>query len=665
MKTKHIIWFAVLQLTILLFSLVNCRYHGLSPAIGAGYVLFQLAGVMLPGLAAFLFFDIKNRSAASVAGISYALGLVVLIIEYLIVSAVGIQEYSSFLSFVIAVFSIIYIAKKRGRTEGGWNGSGCILCMIFILLIFLLDLFSVSFVNTIPGEINGNGYYVDWLFWTGNNLSFTKGFPPQDYRLCGEIFNYHYFSSIIIAQSHFVTGIDTVVLSFYFSFMIPAVLLATVSYTFFSSVLKKREYIVLAMIISLFAEGSSLTFIWHIYFCPFGYDYGYIFGMLSVYVLSELVKKRDTGVRMISLSAILISMTTGCKGPVGIVILMGFGAVSLYYILQKQYKKGILLGAVWLGAFLLTYFVFISGDVTASEASLKFLGIRGAFKVNPYMKKIYSGLTEGYGFSAGRVMKILTILLYLYNFNKAAVLLFIVGILYLLYAWVHKHIDLVLLIFCVICPWGMALTITTAQQGGSEMYFMMSVIPYGAAAGFYAIERMHKVKYLYLNMMLSVVVTAMYLNFSSFLYNAYFKSRQGLLCIRNQQEAADFSIYYATNADYEAYEWIKNHTDKEAIIAADYLFDANNQTQQMVAGVFSERYIWNDGKYSVNTPEIERRKGIIERLLNGDGSAARELKENGVTYFMQNLLVNPDFNLEEEYGTCVFENPGFRVYKLD
>lgn len=248
---------------------------------------------------------------------------------------------------------------------------------------------------------------------------------------------------------------------------------------------------------------------------------------------------------------------------------------------------------------------------------------------------------------------------------KAAVLLFIVGILYLLYAWVHKHIDLVLLIFCVICPWGMALTITTAQQGGSEMYFMMSVIPYGAAAGFYAIERMHKVKYLYLNMMLSVVVTAMYLNFSSFLYNAYFKSRQGLLCIRNQQEAADFSIYYATNADYEAYEWIKNHTDKEAIIAADYLFDANNQTQQMVAGVFSERYIWNDGKYSVNTPEIERRKGIIERLLNGDGSAARELKENGVTYFMQNLLVNPDFNLEEEYGTCVFENPGFRVYKLD
>ena len=81
--------------------------------------------------------------------------------------------------------------------------------------------------------------------------------------------------------------------------------------------------------------------------------------------------------------------------------------------------------------------------------------------------------------------------------------------------------------------------------------------------------------------------------------------------------------------------------------------------------MFFRRYIWNDGKYSVNTPEIERRKGIIERLLNGDGSAARELKENGVTYFMQNLLVNPDFNLEEEYGTCVFENPGFRVYKLD
>ncbi|NBI70652.1 hypothetical protein D3Z50_06195 [Clostridiaceae bacterium] len=665
MKKKHIIWFAVLQLAILLFSLANCRYHGLSPAIGAGYFLFQLIGIMLPGLAAFLFFDIKNRSGAAVIGISYALGLVLLIIEYLMVSAAGIQKYSWCLSFVIAVCSFIYIAKRRGRIEGRWNDSGYMLCMIFILLIFFLDLFSVSFANTIPGEISGNSYYVDWLFWTGNNISFTKGFPPQDYRLCGEIFNYHYFSSIVIAQSHFVTGIDTVVLSFYFSFMIPAVLLATVSYTFFSSVLKKREYVILAMIITLFAEGSSLTFISHIYFCPFGFDYGYIFGMLSVYVLSEIIKKRDLSVKMILLSASLISMTTGCKGPVGIVILMGFGAVSLYYILQKRFKKGILLGVIWLGAFLLTYFVFISGDVTASEASLKFLGIRGAFKVNPYIKKIYSSLTEGYGFAAGRVTKIITILLYLYNLNKAAVLLFIIGILYLLYAWFHKQIDLCLLICCTICPWGMALTITTAQQGGSEMYFMMSVIPYGAAAGFYAIERMRKMKYLYLNIMLSVVVTAMYMNFSSFLYNAYFKSMQGLLCIRNQQDISDFSKYYAAKADYEAYEWIKNHTDKEAIIAVDYLFDTNSQTQQMVAGVFSERYIWNDGKYSVNASEIERRKGIIERLLNGDDSAVIELKENGVTYFMQNLAVNPSFILEKESGTCVYENSSFRVYKLD
>ena len=74
--------------------------------------------------------------------------------------------------------------------------------------------------------------------------------------------------------------------------------------------------------------------------------------------------------------------------------------------------------------------------------------------------------------------------------------------------------------------------------------------------------------------------------------------------------------------------------------------------------------MWNDGKYS-NDSEVKRRRQVVEDLVTGDAEALRTMEEEGVSYFMQTLSVNPDFHMEPEGGECVFENKSFRVYKLN
>lgn len=665
LKYNNIIWCFILQVVVAGVILIVCQHHSLSLFIGLKYFFFQLFGVLIPGTAIFLLFDLKVKDGIAAMGIGYSLGLIFLVMEYLILINSGLQRYSLIVSGTLAIVSVVIIYKKNpfhGFLSDFYAWPFCLGC---ISLILLLEILAVSDVNTIPKNIDSNGYYVDWLFWTGNNIALTKGFPPQDFRLCGEPFNYHYFSSIIIAQSYFITKIDIVILSFYFSFIIPAIALVTAAYTVLKAFIKTPVFMILSLIIILFTNGSSLTYIWHIYFCPFGYDYGYIFGMLSVYFLLDFIEDEKLSLKKILFSSFSIFMTTGCKGPVSVVILMGFAVVALYKLIQKKYKDGILLGTVWLGTFLITYFIFISGNITASDSGLKFLGVREAFKQNPYAQNILNTLTAGLGFPNNRITKLLALILYIYNINKAAILLLIVVVIYSIISLINKKTDIIDWMILGISVWGIGITIMTRQSGGSEMYFIMSIIPFCVLGGFYVLERIKKNQPLIVSLAVSMVLIAGYLNFRSFVGAAYQKARQGVLCINNQSVNLNYNAYYVSNTDYNAYLWLKNNTKDEDIIVIDSIFNINGQTQQMAAGVFSERYIWNDGKYAANISEFERRKDVMRKFLDDDQDAFKELRNNGVTYFMQNLAVNPDFKLKDEFGTEVFENESFRVYLLN
>lgn len=664
LKCYNMIGTLILQIVILVFIVIICQTHKISLLIGIKYFLFQFWGILIPGRAVFLLFNMQNRDKIAIIAISYVLGLSFLVVEYLLLMGIGLQKYSFFVSIASSSASCRIIYKKTVREKELSCVYAWITCISFVIIVLVIGLFTVSFINTIPEVIDVNGYYVDWLFWTGNNISLTNGFPPQDFRLCGEIFRYHYFSSIIIAQSHFITGIDVLYLSFYFSFIIPGITLVLMAYTLLTSVLKNSFFIVISLLLILFTNAPSVTYIWHMYFCPFGFDYGCIFGMFSIYVLiTSFIFDEQISTSNIILSAVSIVMTTGSKGPVAIVVLMGFAVVAMHKIIKGKKNLGIFLGMLWLGAFLVTSFGFIFGNLT-NGSELYFLGVKEAFKKNPITKKTLEYLLLEYDFLSVRSAKIIALALYIYNANKTAMVLLLITVIYFIISIFYKNYSIIIFSIISICIWGIGLTITTKQSGGSEMYFIMSVIPYSIIGGFYVLEKIKGKCNWLLCILISGISIAGYFDLVNFINHAYYMGRDGYLSVTNQKDKSDYCVYYITQLDFDAYKWIENNTDKDDIIAIDSLVNADNQTQHMVAGVFSQRYIWNDGKYSANVGEAERRNSIVQEFMKGDRKSYEALCRDGVKYFLQTLEVNPHYNLNPEYGEVIYENERFRVYIL-
>ncbi len=655
---------AAVQCILLSLAVINCGAHNLPYRTAVQYWVFQFMVIFLPGLAAFLLMRPGFAKDITVLAMSYALGAMIVVAEYLLLMPAGLSKYSPHAAVITSLAALMICYKKRGAVKRERDGRDWGICILFLSVVLIIGFLVVSLVNTMPKETGGTGYYVDWLFWAGNNISFTKGFPPQNFRVVGQNFYYHYFSSMIVAQTNLITGIDLEVLTFYFSPFLPAVLLVFSGYALFCTMLKRRRFRVLAMVLLFLTGGTTVTYAEHIYICPFGFDYGYAYGMLSVMALVCILRREEFQIKETLLSALLIAMTTGCKGPIGMVILMGFGIAAFVFLVKRQWKRGFVGGFIWLFSFVAVYFFFLSSrnvGTSAGRAQL-FVGIREAFYQSQWIQDIFCVLSEKYNLPDG-ILVLPTLWLYVYRANKAAVILLLTAIVFCVAGGIKKKADPVLLSLIGICVWGIFLVLSIIQSGSSQMYFLMATIPFAALAGLYAIENIPASRKKHQNVLLAAVVASACMGFCTWQKVIAPKVEEGILCVSRALDQTFYSKYYVSLDDYEAYEWIKENTKEDAIVAVDCFYDKEGRPQEMTAGVFSERFVWNDGKYS-NSSEVKRRRQVVEELITGDAEALRTMEEEGVSYFMQTLSVNPDFHMEPEDGECVFENQSFRVYGL-
>lgn len=146
------------------------------------------------------------------------------------------------------------------------------------------------------------------------------------------------------------------------------------------------------------------------------------------------------------------------------------------------------------------------------------------------------------------------------------------------------------------------------------MYFMSATIPYCILAGIQELNPIGNKKVLIL-IGLTIVITG---GVSLKLFwkdTVYVRASQGMQCISGEltKENYEYWKHYASREDYDAYEWIHSNTDDNTLIAVDTFVDEDGWIVDMVAGVFSRRYVWNDGTHFPNTEESIRRKSIVEK----------------------------------------------------
>lgn len=653
------IYLLAVQIVVLLSCIAIPAFSGRPVTQGLVYFLFQLTLVFLPGLAACAVFNIEYDDSAVLIPFSYFFGLCILMAEYLICAFIG---HSLVTALCISLISVPILYEKKEYLNRDFTNLFSCVPLLTSMAIFVICFFAVTLSNPLPTPERTVIFNKDFLYWIGSSISLTKSFPVEDFRLAGFPFYYHYFSNVVIAQSSLISKIGIVDLSFLYSYIIPSILLAYSSYVLFSTILKRKSCIIAGIIICLFMEGSVCFLTSHLYFCPFGFDYGYAVAMLGIAYLARMYTEDDFSARSLIVSCMIIAANTGYKGPVSIVALIAYGIVAADVLFRRSWKKGLLFGLSWLASFVAVYAIFVMDVSGATEMTnnLVFLGPLRAFEENYWAMEILQDLVVNKGLPNNGLAYIAALFLYVIRNNRASMVLLIFGSGYLICELLRKRkVDILLLSWISIGLWGVLLTINTYQDGNSQMYFVMSCFPFCALSGLYSLEKVTERSEALIFILLALLAAVSYDDMRRFIdERANAKIRDAIAISQNKEVVGD-KRYSLSYKEYELALWLKENTAPDVLIALD-CFEYDGLRKEENLGVFSERFIWNDGQYA-DEKEKSRRRAIVDRLFDGNDSAIDELKKEKVSYVIETLSQN---RIESDRLQRVYQNEDYIVFKV-
>ena len=240
-NNKNLRYLEILQMLILFFLLFNCLIHRVSFVFGFRVFFYQFAALFLAGYVLVDLIKMRVKSLTEMVALSYGVGGIVSLLAYFAFVTSGTKTALPYFTVAEFICATIYIYRKKGKIKKyETDRFGFVFCLMVLFIYYCLAVVSVSSVNTLPNETGGGGYYADWGFWAGNNIGFTKGFPADNFRQIGMPFAYHYFSSILMAQSSLCTGVDINLITFYFSSLFGGLFLVFSAYYFATRLIKNK-----------------------------------------------------------------------------------------------------------------------------------------------------------------------------------------------------------------------------------------------------------------------------------------------------------------------------------------------------------------------------------------------------------------------------------------
>ncbi len=655
---------------LFIFTYAVTLTNNLPFADGGLFLLFQLGGIMLPGIGVILTAARNiSLSVLELAIFSYASGYILNIVLYLLLMPFNLQQALLPLLIILDVFSIYKIKKSYGDVHAPkkadlllWGG------FLFLLLALVFVVYCGN--NMLPTALEENAYYTDILFATGDSIELSHNFPPRHFRNVNQAYFYHYFSSIQLAVTHLTTGIDIVKLNLLFLPFQSSILLASSALLLFKQVIKRNRtfYVFAGMLIVLFTTGNeyitSVNYVSHMYKAPFGFDISAAFGMFALLFLIKQFEQPvfDIFYYIMALSCFFTCL--GSKGPIGSIVLGVLGIICLYqFFIKKEYKTAFLYGFILLLTFLLVSRFFLIADqdsvastLNASDEYQRLMnnGHIGDFFNNLYYRKNVPWL----------IARILQTLYFPIICQYSITILFYLGVI--LKAIRYKSIDC-LDMACVFMSFvGCILTLIMGHPTFSQTYFLMSSYPYAALFALKSIsefeicdgERKQQLKKAVAISKAVMVIGLSIVGIRYFLTSYHFKQawKIGIGNYRHDSsavmEVSKNHLYnYISDEDYEAYLWIRKNTDWEDLFTSNLCLD-KEVVRPYITGVFSERHFLENEE-------------LMESLMNGRKAPLRRFSEQNIKYIVCYKRISPNFYGEQPGLERIFNNESISIYRID
>lgn len=615
------------------------------------FFLFQLFGILLPGMALATICDFSVKTDTEWIGISWFLGYFANLLEYLIVMLLHAQSAAWILLGLVAVCSLVYLWKSKKTDKELENDRvGSRILLVCGGIMFALSLVIYCGINRIPPATAESSINGDLLYWAGNTIELIKEFPPLDFRNYPTHYNYHYFFSMQLAFISMATGIRPVVLSVSFTLVQSILLRVYGGYLLLRKCTKNEKLRAWGMVLLFFVTGweggTTITYAEHLYVAGFGLEYGLaIFLFLLWLILDCYERKRFSRNDIFMFLTFFVLL--GVKSTYASVMLCGFGILFLGWMLQRKFEKALSICLPILGLFAIGYFTVIRISGAGASGDI----LEGTM-YDTWLSAPYQAIASIFPMF-GNVFAIP--IFYLYYMLIACPICFALGV-YSIYTLCNRRkwelFDFAILGMLLI---SFLLTLQIVMAGISNRYFAMAAFPLSILWFFSVYERTAAVRGkepLGLRRFWGVVISVFFVislgGFGFKMVQAISYASTNYRTEITLDTASNTLMWtYVNQEQVEAYEWLRFHSDDTQLVATNI--------GGWTVGAFSERYVIHRGrKAALFTAETEEsRKDILARW-----------EDEGVRWVVYDKLTTSEL-LEIAMLTPAFENRSIVIYELN
>lgn len=654
------------------FGILMTFLNHLSWKDGASFILFQIAGIFIPGLAVMLLFGWKNLSKMDLIALAYATGYAMNILLYYLTVPFGLKGIMRYCVIIIALAGVVIIGLKHERLEDYENDCrGLLICISFIAVLLIIETLTVCASNFFPPRIQENTIFNDLLYWIGNTITLNRSYPPISFRDYPQPYTYHYFSSMQMSVISLATSMRPVILGLAFSFFQPIFLMITGAYALLKRLSSKKFLIIAGMILIFLTEGkvnwTNITHTLHLLVAQFGLDIGLGYYLFFFWMFILQLQKEEFDIKSCILAVIFFAMSLGSKAPYGAIAFCAAGIICFIWLLQKKYKKAFSYGIPILVSFVVLYlFVINLGSSDQPETSLLqtfFNEEATIYKMSDFLRITHDNLVglAGNHTILGFFLEILSVLeaLILSNYCIFLIFFYLLGVKLLrLREW--DTFDTACISVIII---GTFITMTWGNPDSSVAYFIMTTYIPAVLFAVRTADRLiqsdgilNRGKTIFLSAAAVVlIVGGMAEAYGQNLgyANTMAKGWKNITAPEERNVNRKDRAYISMD-DFAAYEWIRCNTAEDALITANIglqLGREESSRHSRIPGVFMERFVIRNDDTDI----------LFYDLDYGKIEAVREL---GIEYIAYNRLATEGFILPEEYGSVVYENATNVIYQL-
>lgn len=663
------------------FAYIQFNFSFLSLLI---FILFLIVYIQIPGSFIKDLFKIDLKNFLSNAVLGFILGLAILFFQYYLFNFIHVIK---FINIVNPIISVIWISKcikysklKKSRiTSIQFLDLNTAIIVFLSSIAFFTSMLRLQFEYINPEEASIINIGQDFIWHLGNINALSKEGLPIDPRVFGLIFEYHYFSDLILGICKYITGLAADIQLFSLSPVLITYLVVGAFYAFAIEFIPSQRYRHAFVFISLFtsvalyiviANNYSMKSMYldHIFTNVNAVGFSISTFLIGTVVISQFIKnmKPQLTASFIAVMVMIIFICTGMKGPFAAVLVAGLVATSgLLFIKRDNGTKRFLIFTLIVSiVFGLIYLLLLSSPAGGGGVNFSFTDTieRSALGVVNKKQSIILSL-------------IMIICEFILLFNIFAILFIIVGWKLIVEIFKLKNLS-----HEVIIKWFMlASTIIGCggffllnQSGLSQVYFLFCVIPFIQLFAFeYVINSEHK--WIKICFLIAIMIGVGINGCDTVLEISRIYPK--LMTTKEEQIDSEWMLHTINSDEYEALLWIRENTPIDAVfisnrqsLNSDRISDEFLNNRFFYYSAYSDRNFFLEGfSYSaIDQESLEAKKDVIQKIFySKDELKYALLKENQIDYIIEAKINSQQADFLESGITKCFENESVVIYRVD